>query len=203
MNQNRPQDESEDPPSGQSTYKDRIDVFLAGIEEDIRLLHEGISIDELSANEIEQSKAKYYGVLVRLLTLLVSEYPPSGQSTCEDPIVMLYPLPVVPAVVRPSEQSTCKDRIEDLIARIEDHITLLREYTSRDELSANEIEQSLSKYYGVLVRLLTLRVKVEANEPKSYSENLPMYSIIGEPKISISTAADSPESYDDEDDDED
>jgi hypothetical protein len=100
-------------------------------------------------------------------------------------------------------QSTCKDRIDALLARIEDHITLLHDGIRIDELSANEIEQSLSKYYGMSVRLLTLRVKVEADEPKSYIESsIPMYSSIGEPKLNISTAADSPESYDDEDDDE-
>ena len=101
----------------------------------------------------------------------------------------------------PYGQSTCKERIDALFARIEGEIDLLRECTS--ELSANEIEQSKARYYGVLVRLLTLRVKVEADEPKSYIESsIPMYSSIGELKINISTAADEPESYDDEDDDE-
>jgi hypothetical protein len=103
----------------------------------------------------------------------------------------------------PPGQSTCKDRIDVLLARIEDHITLLHDGIHIDELSANEIEQSLSKYYGMLVRLLTLRVKVEADEPKSYESSIPMYSSIGELKLNISTAADSPEAYDDEDDDED
>ncbi len=73
----------------------------------------------------------------------------------------------------PSGQSTCKERIDALLARIEDHITLLHEGRRIDELSAKEIEQSIARYYDVCMRLLTLRVKVEADEPKSYSVKHP------------------------------
>ena len=100
----------------------------------------------------------------------------------------------------PPGQSTCKDRIDALLARIEEDITFLHEGISIDELSTYECVQSLERYYGVFVRLLALRVKVEADEPKSYSENLPMFSSIGEPKIEISTAADYPEGYEDDED---
>jgi hypothetical protein len=70
MNNNSSHDESENPPPGQEgTFKDRIDAALTRIEEDLNRLREYERIDELSANEIEQSKARYYGVYVRLLTL--------------------------------------------------------------------------------------------------------------------------------------
>ncbi len=69
MNNNSSNDESENPSPGQGTFKDRIDAALARIEEDIDLLREGRRIDELSANEIEQSITRYYGVYMRLLTM--------------------------------------------------------------------------------------------------------------------------------------
>ena len=70
MSNNSSHDESENPPPGQEgTFKDRIDAALARIEEDLKRLREYERIDELSANEIEQSIARYYGVYVRLPTL--------------------------------------------------------------------------------------------------------------------------------------
>jgi hypothetical protein len=100
----------------------------------------------------------------------------------------------------PSEQGTYKDRIDVLVARIEDHITLLLEGISIDELSAYEREQLATKYCGLLLRLLPLLGKVEADEAESHIKSFNVgFNSIGEPKIPISTAADEPESYDDED----
>jgi hypothetical protein len=99
-------------------------------------------------------------------------------------------------------QDTYNNRIDVLVARIEDHITLLLEGISIDELSAYEREQLATKYCGLLVRLLTLGVKVEDDQPEGLlSLTLPImgkddeaesrfktidlsnYSLMGERKI--------------------
>ena len=85
----------------------------------------------------------------------------------------------------PGQEGTCKDRIDVLVARIENHITLLLEGISIDELSAYEREQLATKYCGLLLRLLTLGVKLEADEASSSAslEAISPLSIMGEPKI--------------------
>ena len=83
MNNNTPHDESGNPPPGQSTCKDRIDDLLARIEEDIDHLDEGRRIDELSANEIEQSIARLWSLKVRLLALLLKVETDKAESNTE------------------------------------------------------------------------------------------------------------------------
>ncbi len=70
MDQNTLQDKSEHLPPRQGTYHKRIDAFITRIEDQITLLLEGISIDELSAYERLQLAAKFCGLHLRLLPLL-------------------------------------------------------------------------------------------------------------------------------------
>ena len=86
----------------------------------------------------------------------------------------------------PPRQGTYHKRIDAFITRIEDRITLLLEGISIDELSAYERFQLAAKSDGLLLRLLPLLEKVEADEierDNKSSNGYPMYSSIGELKL--------------------
>ncbi len=67
----------------------------------------------------------------------------------------------------PPRQGTYHKRIDALIARIEDRITLLDEGNRIDKLSANQREQLAVRYEGMLLRLQTLLHKIETDETES------------------------------------
>ncbi len=67
----------------------------------------------------------------------------------------------------PSRQDTYHKRIDALIARMEDQITLLDEGNRIDKLSANQRAQLAARYEGMLLRLQTLLHKIEADETES------------------------------------
>ena len=83
----------------------------------------------------------------------------------------------------PPRQGTYHKRIDAFITRIEDRITLLLEDISIDELSAYERLQLAAKFDGLLLRLLPLLEKVEADEIERQSKDYPRYSILGERKL--------------------
>ncbi len=63
------------------------------------------------------------------------------------------------------------NRIDAHIARLEDLITHLLEGFCVDELSAYQREQLALKYRGLLLRLLRLQQKVEADETESHNKS--------------------------------